>query len=58
MLRSKSADFPEKEPPEGSALELAAEIGIGILTEEQYRYLQTLGAFDLKTSSWVKTPEK
>ncbi len=47
-----------KNPPEGSALELAAEIGIGILTEEQYRYLQTLGAFDLKTSSWVKTPEK
>lgn len=33
-------------------------MGIEILTEEQYRYLQTLGAFDLKTSSWIKTPEK
>ncbi|HHT37039.1 MAG: DUF4256 domain-containing protein [Candidatus Wallacebacter cryptica] len=48
----------KKNPPEGSALELAAAMGIEILTEEQYRYLQTLGAFDLKTSSWIKTPEK
>lgn len=42
--------------PENSALDLAAEMGIEILTEEEYRALQKLGEFDLKTSSWVKTP--
>ena len=42
--------------PKNSALELAKEIGIEMLTEEQYRELQTLGEFDLKTSSWVLTP--
>jgi len=43
--------------PANSAIDLANEIGIEILNEEQYRELQTLGSFDLKTSSWVKTPE-
>lgn len=42
--------------PENSAIEMAAEIGIAILTEEQYRELQELGNFDTKTSSWVETP--
>ncbi len=42
--------------PATSALDMAAEMGVEILTEEQYRFLQTLGEFDLKTSSWVKTP--
>ena len=42
--------------PKNSAIDLAAVIGIEILTEEQYRVLQKLGNFDLKTSSWVKTP--
>jgi hypothetical protein len=42
--------------PEDSAINMAAEMGIEILTEEQYRELQKLGEFDLKTSSWVKTP--
>ena len=42
--------------PENSAIEMAADMGIEILTEEQYRELQKLGEFDLKTSSWVKTP--
>ena len=42
--------------PENSALDLAESMGIEILTEEQYRELQLLGNFDLKTSSWVKTP--
>lgn len=42
--------------PKSSALDLAAAMGIEVLTEEQYRELQTLGEFDLKTSSWVKTP--
>lgn len=41
--------------PKDSALNMAAEMGIEILTEEEYRELQTLGEFDLKTSSWVKT---
>jgi hypothetical protein len=43
--------------PETSAMELAAAMGIEILTEEQYRELQKLGNFDTKTSSWVKTPD-
>jgi len=42
--------------PEDSATNMAADMGIEILTEEQYRALQKLGNFDLKTSSWVKTP--
>jgi len=42
--------------PESNAVDLAAAIGIELLTEEQYRALQQLGAFDTKTSSWVKTP--
>jgi hypothetical protein len=42
--------------PENSAVEMANDIGIELLTEEQYRELQKLGKFDLKTSSWVKTP--
>ena len=43
--------------PKNSAIGMAAEIGIEILTEEQYRELQQLGEFDTKTSSWVKTPD-
>ena len=42
--------------PKNSAIEMAGEMGIEILTEEEYRALQELGEFDLKTSSWVKTP--
>ncbi len=42
--------------PDGSAVGLAAAMGIDLLTEEEYRALQQLGKFDLKTSSWVKTP--
>jgi hypothetical protein len=42
--------------PKNSATDLAAAMGIEILTEAQYRELQTLGEFDRKTSSWVKTP--
>jgi|SRR5690606_8572629 len=43
--------------PRGSAIGFAEEMGVQILDEEQYRFLQTLGAFDAKTSSWVLTPE-
>jgi hypothetical protein len=42
--------------PENNAIDMSASMGIEILTEEQYRELQKLGKFDLKTSSWVKTP--
>ena len=42
--------------PKDSAIDMAAAIGIELLTEEQYRELQKLGDFDTKTSSWVKTP--
>lgn len=42
--------------PAGSAVALAASLGIELLDEAQYRHLQTLGAFDTKTSSWLRTP--
>jgi len=42
--------------PENNAIDMAAAIGIELLTEEQYRELQKLGKFDTKTSSWVNTP--
>ncbi|MBX7244722.1 MAG: DUF4256 domain-containing protein [Candidatus Sumerlaeaceae bacterium] len=42
--------------PENTAVDVATAMGIDLLTEEQYRELQKLGEFDLKTSSWVKTP--
>ncbi len=42
--------------PANSAMDMAADIGIEILTEEQYRELQQLGTFDTKTSSWIITP--
>lgn len=42
--------------PQSSAVEMAAEMGIELLTEERYRELQRMGEFDLKTSSWIVTP--
>ncbi|MBE2183911.1 MAG: DUF4256 domain-containing protein [Anaerolineae bacterium] len=42
--------------PKDTAVDLAAAMGVELLTEDQYRALQMLGKFDLKTSSWVKTP--
>ena len=42
--------------PKGNAIDMAAAMGIDLLTEDQYRGLQKLGEFDAKTSSWVKTP--
>ena len=47
-----------KNPPAGSAVRQAREIGVSLLTEELYRRLQELGGFDLKTSSWILTPEE
>ncbi len=46
----------KKNKPENNALDMAATLGIELLTEEQYRALQQLGEFDTKTSSWIKTP--
>jgi hypothetical protein len=46
----------KEDKPESNAIGMAAAMGIELLTEEEYRGLQTLGNFDTKTSSWVKTP--
>ena len=52
----EALDSRKEYKPENSALDMAAAMGIEILTEEQYRQLQTFGSFDTKTSSWIKTP--
>lgn len=44
--------------PANSAINFCKELGIELLTEQQYHFLQSLEAFDLKTSSWIKTPKK
>ena len=49
-------DSRKENKPKGSAGDMAAAMGIELLTEEQYRQLQKLGEFDTKTSSWVRTP--
>ncbi|MFH5832826.1 DUF4256 domain-containing protein [Halalkalibaculum sp. DA3122] len=46
----------KKHKPDNNAVDMAAAMGIELLTEEQYRQLQQLGKFDAKTSSWLKTP--
>jgi len=53
----KALDARKENKPKDNAVDVAASIGIELLTEEQYRELQKLGEFDLKTSSWVKTPD-
>ncbi|WP_143304648.1 DUF4256 domain-containing protein [Chitinophaga vietnamensis] len=52
----EALDARKEHKPENNAVDMAADMGIELLTEEEYRGLQQLGAFDLKTSSWVKTP--
>ena len=52
----EALDSRKEHKPESSAVGMAAEMGIDLLTEEQYRELQTFGEFDTKTSSWVRTP--
>lgn len=52
----QALDARKANKPEGSAMDMAAAMGVALLTEEQYRALQQLGDFDLKTSSWVETP--
>ena len=44
--------------PANNAVDMAADMGIELLTEDEYRQLQKLGEFDLKTSSWIKTPQE
>jgi len=51
-------DSRKENKPENSAIDMAAAMGIEILTEEQYRELQKIGNFDTKTSSWLKTPSE
>jgi len=52
----EALDSRKENKPKDNAIDVAAAMGIELLTEEQYRELQKLGAFDTKTSSWVKTP--
>jgi hypothetical protein len=52
----EALDARKENKPNGSAVEMAAEMGIALLTEQEYRELQQLGEFDTKTSSWVQTP--
>lgn len=52
----EALDARKEHKPQGSAVEMAAEMGIELLDEAQYRALQALGEFDVKTSSWVATP--
>lgn len=48
----------KQHPPKSSALEMIENFGVELLSEEKYRQLQSLGKFDLKTSSWVQTPSE
>ena len=53
----KALESRKENKPKNNAIDMATDMGIEILTEEQYRELQKLGEFDTKTSSWVKTPD-
>ena len=53
---AEALESRKEHKPANSAINMAAEMGIEILTEEEYRELQNLGKFDTKTSSWIKTP--
>ena len=50
-------DARKENKPNNNAMDMAKDMGIEILNEEEYRYLQQLGPFDMKTSSWLKTPD-
>ncbi len=52
----EALDARKEHKPQNSVIDMAAEMGIELLTEEEYRELQKLGEFDLKTSSWIETP--
>src|SRR5271169_6416140 len=55
---SEALESRKEFKPKNNAIDMAAAMGIELLTEEQYRELQKVGTFDTKTSSWVKTPSK
>lgn len=52
----KAMDDRKENKPKNNVFDMLHSMGVELLTEEQYRYLQKLGAFDTKTSSWIKTP--
>lgn len=52
----EALDSRKEHKPENTVMDSAASMGVEVLTEEEYRWLQKLGEFDLKTSSWLKTP--
>ena len=54
----EALDSRKENKPKGSAMDMAAAMGVELLTEEQYRELQKLGEVDTKTSSWLHTPSK
>jgi hypothetical protein len=54
----KALESRKEHKPKNNVVDVAAAMGIELLTEEQYRGLQKLGEFDLKTSSWIKTPDE
>ena len=54
---NEALESRKENKPQNSAMNMATVMGIGLLTEEQYRELQLFGNFDTKTSSWVKTPD-
>lgn len=54
----KALESRKDHPPKNSAIDVAKEIGVELLTEEQYYQLQEIEEFDLKTSSWLKTPNE
>jgi hypothetical protein len=54
----EALDSRKEAKPKNSAVDMAEAMGIELLTEDQYRELQKLGEFDLKTSSWIQTPAK
>lgn len=51
-------DSRKEHKPHHNAIDMAAEMGIEVLTEKDYQYLQQLGTFDAKTSSWIQTPDE
>lgn len=53
----EALDARKEHKPQNDVITAAKEMGVELLSEEQYRYLQSLGKFDLKTSSWIKTPK-
>ncbi|NUN68789.1 MAG: DUF4256 domain-containing protein [Bacteroidetes bacterium] len=54
----EALDSRKEHKPKNSAADLAAAMGVSLLTEEQYHQLQSVGEFDLKTSSWLSTPDE